>query len=128
MFFTKLMFRASLFSMVVCLFLLPTACVSDSEEELNKSATCDTSMVTYNKNIKPIITNNCLGCHSTGFAEAGIELDSYEKVKQYGESGQLLGTISHANGFTPMPYELSKLSDCDIATVRNWINTGYVEQ
>jgi len=39
-------------------------------------------------------------------------------------NGTLAGAIEHTPGFTPMPQFGDKLSDCNIAIIKAWINNG----
>lgn len=89
-----------------------------------QNLTCDTSNVTYAVSIKPIIATNCQGCHSGTAASAGIDLSTYNGVKAKISDGRLWGAINHYTGFSPMPKNAAKLSDCDIAKMRKWINGG----
>ncbi len=80
--------------------------------------------VSYNTDIAPIIAANCSGCHSTASPSSGILLDDYDGLKFYAANGYLYGCISHAPGYRPMPDDGGKLSDCTIATIKKWIDTG----
>ncbi len=51
-------------------------------------------------------------------------LDNYAIVKAAAVNGLLLGVITHAPGFAQMPKDAAKLSDCNIAVIRKWINDG----
>jgi mono/diheme cytochrome c family protein len=70
--------------------------------------------------------NNCYRCHGTNSNSGsfGRVLEGYENLKPYAESGTLLGVISHAEGFIPMPQDAAKLKDCDINKIRSWIENG----
>lgn len=78
--------------------------------------------VSYAKDIAPIISGNCYDCHSNGSNTSGILLDNYDGLKFYALNGFLYGTISHAAGYRPMPDGGGKLSDCNIATIKKWID------
>jgi hypothetical protein len=39
-------------------------------------------------------------------------------------NGKLMGVISHAVGFKPMPNGGNKLPDCKIIQIRKWIEVG----
>ena len=54
----------------------------------------------------------------------GIVLEGYDNLKPFAESGTLLGVITHAQGFMPMPQDASKMSDCNINKIRSWIENG----
>ena len=87
--------------------------------------TCDSSQFTYSGQIKPIMETHCLGCH-TGSTDAGgfIDLSTYQGVKEQADLESLLGTINHTTGYSPMPKNSAKLSDCKIALIRKWIQAG----
>lgn len=112
--------------------MIVSSCSKDNEAALNPPVdpgngngnTCDTVNMKYAANVQPIIANNCYGCHGNGAAAGGISLDSYAKLKTQADNGNLLGTITHATGFSPMPRGGAKLSDCNINTIKSWINRG----
>lgn len=89
------------------------------------SSACDTATVTFSGSVWPIIENNCFGCHSGASPDGGISLSNYDDVKSVGQSGSLIGTISHASGYSAMPKNSTKLSDCEINTIKIWIRDGY---
>lgn len=95
---------------------------------LNNACTensCDTVSVSYASNVRPIFQLHCLGCHTGSAASGGgISFDTYNQVATYANNGFLVGAITHQPGFTAMPSGQPKLSDCKIATIRNWINEG----
>lgn len=82
---------------------------------------CDTLNITYTGSVIPIFQDNCFSCHSGNTPEAGINLNDYEQVSFLTQSGQLMGSIQHANGFEPMPPG-DELTDCEIYTIEKWIN------
>ena len=87
---------------------------------------CDTANSQYMADVVPILTNNCYRCHgsTSNSGSFGIVLEGYNNIKPYAESGTLLGVISHAQGFVPMPQDAAKLSDCNINKIRSWIANG----
>ena len=85
---------------------------------------CDTTNVTFSDHIWPMIENNCFGCHSGGSPGGGIYLTDYANIVSAVESGKLWGTINHIQGFSPMPKNTDKLSDCKINQLRIWIEDG----
>jgi hypothetical protein len=88
------------------------------------SSTCDTTNFTYAAIIKPIITNKCQGCHIGTTASAGIDLSTYNGLKAKVTDGRLWGSINHFTGYSPMPKNAAKLSDCEITLISKWINAG----
>jgi len=89
-------------------------------DELN----CDTVNVTYSGTVWPIIQNNCTGCHSGSTPSGNIRLESYSNVRTMAASGDLMGVITHSQGFIPMPQNGNKLSECKIIQTQKWIDDG----
>lgn len=85
---------------------------------------CDTANMQYAANVRPILQANCYSCHGNGASSGGVTLDSYNGVKAQVNNGNLIGTITHASGYSPMPRGGAKLSDCDINKIRGWIARG----
>lgn len=108
--------------------LLLGACASQNGEDLLASGgvptpACDTSRVTYAGTVAPIL-QQCSGCHGGSQPAAGFAVSSYAQVSAKAATGQLLGTLNHAPGFSPMPKGGAKLSDCDLAKLRAWVAAG----
>jgi hypothetical protein len=114
--------------MIAAFFLLPvTSCYYDKEEILYPQGVCDTnSAVTYSVSIAPVLNTNCnsTSCHGGSTPAAGIKLDVYAGVKAVADNGKLVGAVSHAAGFSPMPKNAAKISDCNIAKIKKWIAAG----
>lgn len=86
---------------------------------------CDSGgVITYAAKIQPILQNHCNGCHSGSAPGAGIDLSNYSGVKAIADNGRLQGVITHAVGYSPMPKNAAKLSDCQITSITKWINDG----
>lgn len=105
-------------------------CYYDNEEYLYAKAPCAISSVTYSVTISGILATSCYSCHSTATGNAsgnGIIIDSYAKLKPYVTNGQLVGSITHAGGFSPMPKGATKMSSCDIQKIQAWITAGALE-
>ncbi len=119
---TSFVFMALLCTIII----VAVSCSKSSEDKLNPvtTTTCDTANSTYTANILPILKANCYSCHGNGQVNGGENFDTYANVKSAAQSGALLGAISHAAGYPAMPLNLPQLSDCDINTIRSWINNG----
>jgi len=87
-------------------------------------ANCDSVNVTYSSTIAPVIENYCTGCHSGGNPGGGIVLQDYTTVAAAVASGRLSGSIKQLPGYSSMPKNGNKLSDCTIAQITKWINDG----
>ncbi|MEZ5046545.1 MAG: hypothetical protein R2831_06095 [Chitinophagaceae bacterium] len=113
-----------LFSFIVLSF---SSCYYDKAEALKKldNTVCDTSNVSFSGKIHPIISQNCVnGCHTGASASAGIPLDNYTQIATIANNGKLVGVVSHATGFSPMPKGGAKLGDCSISLIQAWIQQG----
>lgn len=107
-------------------------CYTDNKEELypgdstGGGGTCDTSGMSFATDIQPILNTNCAlsNCHKTGSALGGYVLDTYAGVQGAVASGRLLGSIRHETGFSQMPKNASKLSDCNINKIAAWMTAG----
>jgi hypothetical protein len=105
--------------------ILAISCSKTSEDKLSTPDTgCDTTNVMYSADVVPILKANCYSCHGDGQLSGGVNLDTYENVKIQADNGALLGSITHAPGYSPMPDDLPKLPDCNINIIRAWINNG----
>ena len=80
--------------------------------------------VSYANDIVPILEANCYDCHTTSSNSSGVLLDNYDALVFYAQNGYLYGNITHAPGYNPMPDGGGKLSDCTIATIKKWIDSG----
>lgn len=99
--------------------------ISQGAENITcSSAGCDTVDVTFNASIKPLLTNKCVGCHSGSVPSGNLNFTTHAGVQVPALDGRLLGAVTHANGFAPMPQGGSKLSDCEIRTIELWIEGG----
>lgn len=85
---------------------------------------CETEDVSYSSIIRPIIQNNCQGCHSGNLPSGGIDLSTYEGVSAVANSGQLFGAIAYETGFSPMPQGAAPLPECTIEQIKSWIDAG----
>ena len=117
------MYKATLSIIIVCCLVMVYSC-SYSKKELVQAPCVLDSIVSYQTKVAPIIQKNCFTCHSSASNISGILLETHDQLKFYADNGYLYGTISHAAGFNAMPNGGTKLSDCDIATIQKWINTG----
>lgn len=94
-----------------------------AKNTVNCNCSCDTTAFTYAAIIQPIIANQCVGCHKPSSLGGNIDLSTYSLVKAQVSNGKLIGSITHAVGYSPMP-QGSKLSDCQITQIKNWISAG----
>ncbi len=91
--------------------------------------------VSFKADIAPIISKNCLACHSEGGAgtrKSGIQLDSYENLMRakvvtpgsVSKSPLLTVVLPTADHATSMPMRSEKLSKSQVQLIENWIAQG----
>lgn len=95
-----------------------------AQNNVCNAATCDTFNVTYNLSVKPIIQNNCQGCHSGSAPSGGINLSTHAGLQAVALNGKLYGAVNHASGYSPMPKNGNKLQQCDIRKIKLWVDAG----
>ena len=87
----------------------------------------------FENRIRPILANNCYGCH-TSTALGGLRLDSAEGMKKGGKRGAavvagdpeaswLIKAIRHTDENLKMPFG-AKLKAADIADMEAWVKAG----
>jgi len=101
-------------------------CSKQSEDKLTANTTCDTLNVSYSLQIVPILQSICYNCHGANntSGSGGIDLSTWPHLKVYADNGYLVGNVSHAPGYNPMPYNLPMLPKCEILTITAWVNQG----
>lgn len=90
----------------------------------NCGSSCDSNQFKYAANIAPMMNTYCVGCHGGTAPSGNINLSIYNGVRQQALSGRLVGSVSHAPGFSAMPKSANKLSACQIAQINKWVNAG----
>src|SRR6478672_12655645 len=102
-----------------------SSCYYDKEEVLYPDSICDTADVRYSTTIQPVLSSNCVSCHGGSTPSAGIKLDTYEGVSIQAANGRLWGAVSHSANFSPMPKNANKLSNCNLAKIKKWLDAGH---
>ena len=105
------------------------SCYYDKEDLLyppvTSTSTCDTVTATsYSQKVVPLFQQYCYSCHSGGSPSAGIQMGDYNSDKAIATGGRLLGTLNHQSGYSAMPQNAAKLSDCQIAIIKQWMDAG----
>ncbi len=84
--------------------------------------------VTYNFDVKPILSDRCYHCHGPdkGKRKGDLRLDTQEGINQAIESGELIARITSTDPEEKMPPPKSKLSVTgdEISILRDWIEGG----
>lgn len=98
--------------------------ISQGAQNLDCSGICDTSNVTFTGTIKPLMQTYCKGCHSGSSPGGGVSLTNYAGISGAAFDGSLVGSVDHLPGWNAMPKNSAKMSDCDIAKIKIWVNAG----
>jgi mono/diheme cytochrome c family protein len=96
-----------------------TGCYYDKEV-----TTCTDTASSYTTHIKPIIEANCATCHGANNPGGNHDYSKWQGLNEVALNGLLTGAITHAPGFSPMPKNRAKLSDCQVNQIKRWINAG----
>ena len=97
-------------------------------------ARADGPKITYEDQVRPIFREHCFACHNQGKATNDLALDSYERIRKGGASGEaivpgdpdgsyLFSLVSHKDQ-PHMPPGGDKIADAKIETLRQWIAGG----
>ena len=91
-------------------------------------------LVDYEREIKPILSENCLECHSQDKRKGGLSLANYGDVLDGGKDGAVVRPGNSARSLMiarvkgeigdQMPLDELPLSDAQIATLQRWIDQG----
>jgi hypothetical protein len=98
-----------------------------------------TREVSYNKDVFPILSENCLSCHKvggTGLAKSGLNMETYEGLMKGTKLGPIVNPGSsvsstlvllierQAHPSINMPKDKPPIAADQIKTIRQWIDQG----
>ena len=98
--------------------------ITQGAKNNNCISNCDTAVFTYTGAVKPIMDNKCVGCHNPNNLGGNIDVSSHTSVRTIALTGKLYGSVAHQSGYSPMPKNGIKLSDCEIKQILKWISAG----
>ena len=110
--------------LVLGMLILSIGCHYDVEEDLVVRSDCDTTEVSYSRDILPIIEGRCYKCHAASLNLGGITLEGYGRLIIQINSGRLIGAVRRESGFSPMPQNENMLNECNIKMLEAWIDNG----
>ena len=114
-----------LYIISICAFVM--SCTNASEDDLIDSTPLP-DLVTYVDDVKSIIDNNCINCHSDPPVNgAPIPLVTYEQVEHAVLNHNLIGRISGSSG-PLMPQGGPKLPQNLIDIITQWQADGLPKQ
>lgn len=101
---------------------------TEKSAEVKPKSACASMVVTYTSHVKGIIDQRCAGgCHSAKNHAGGIDLSTYETVKEEAVKARFMGAINHDMPFSPMPKKGAKLTDSTIMILNCWIEQGSIQ-
>ena len=107
--------------------LLLNSCNYDNEESLYGISDCDTNFVSFEMDIKPIISSHCTTCHDDSSPSAGLALESYEQIKSSALNGSYSGMINRIEKPEGTPLGMPpnyRLELCQIQMIKAWVEQG----
>lgn len=101
--------------------VLLSSCYYDKEDLIYGDQDCDTSLVGFSADIKPIIESSCatVGCHVQGGAGIGI-MENYEQIKSKVDDNSFMRRVITNQDMPPS----ARLSDCQIQHIQAWLAAG----
>jgi hypothetical protein len=101
------------------------SCSKESADRLAGNTTsCDTTNVSYSKQVLPILQDDCYSCHQGANPFSGIDLSNFAILQAHVKNGDLKSAVTHTGNVTPMPYELPMLPSCEVNTIVAWVDQG----
>ncbi len=116
--------------MLLTVLLVGYSCSSDSEDDVtpvsNPDPDPDPTKLTYTKDVKSILTQNCTGCHGSPLTNnAPFELLTYAQVNE--QASKIIDRISKQNGETGIMPPNGRLPQNTIDIIDKWIKDGKLE-
>ncbi|MFT6337087.1 MAG: hypothetical protein ACI86M_003629 [Saprospiraceae bacterium] len=120
------------FLLIICASALVVfSCGDDDDDDPTDPTVCETEGLTYDNWAKEYINGSCAtsGCHNADFLANSVPftMHNYEAAKASIDAGRILGAMKREAGFSPMPKNEEKASDCDISKMEAWIAGGAPE-
>lgn len=79
---------------------------------------------TYKANVKTIIDNNCLSCHSAAAGAQYPIMETYVQVRDAAENGNIICRIDDQSCGAVMP-QSGRMPQTNINTIKKWAANGY---
>ena len=82
---------------------------------------------TYNTDIMPLVQAKCSPCHLPSKGGNKASFETYESAKKYG-ADMLTRVMKNPGERGFMPFKHDKLSEAEIAIIKNWVDQGLLEK
>nr|WP_294908654.1 hypothetical protein [uncultured Lacibacter sp.] len=110
---------------IYAFMVISSSCYYDAADLLYPgSAACDTTATSYSQKVVPLLQQRCYSCHLNVATGGGVMMGNYTADKTLATNGKLYGSISHSSGYSPMPKGAAKMTSCQIAVIKQWIDAG----
>ena len=95
-------------------------CENNVENDPDQNPTdCAVVEAYYEESVAPILTQNCIGCHSGSSPSGGLNLDDYTTVRS--GMGDVLVRVNREEGSSGfMPQGGSKLTDTELSILQSF--------
>ncbi len=90
--------------------------------------------IDYERQVRPLIVDNCLDCHSADKRKGGLSLATYADILEGGKDGPIVRPgngvgsliVHRLQGIDgeQMPKDGAPLSDAEVSVIRRWIDEG----
>jgi len=110
----------------ILLFVLAVgfqSCYYDKYEDLHPNG-CDTSSITYAAHIKPIMDEQCGGCHNSSYNQQPL-LTTYDECKSAVEAGSVVDRIERPENDPSIMPPSGKMNQCRISFIKVWKSQGF---
>jgi uncharacterized membrane protein len=113
---------------ILTLVFIISGCTQRSYDDIESDDDPSLDIITYQE-VKPIIDNNCLNCHSNPTQNgAPMQLTTYDNVKEAMLNRDLLNKISLNDGADGlMPLGGPRMSQATIDLIAGWAEDGLLE-
>lgn len=88
---------------------------------------CDTTNVSFQDDVFPIVSLYCTSCHSGSDPDGGVLLTNYSNISSEAVSGTMLDAINWTGSIEPMPYQADQLPECYINLIQIWVDNGALD-
>ena len=101
-----------------------------------RALTCAAEPVSFKSDVASILVDNCIACHGPKKAEGGYRLDTFEQLRQPGDSGaepimagaapggEILRRVTTSDPDERMPPDANPLPVAAIEAIRGWVASG----
>src|SRR5262249_40173218 len=108
---------------------------AQTETGVTAAGASPNATVDYDRDVKPILSANCFGCHGRRKQQSGLRLDLRQSALRGGDYGvvivpgkaadsALIKRVTSSDDGVRMPPEDDPLSNHEVAVLRAWIDQG----